>query len=197
MYINILVVFLIFICMIFYTCSIKISLFKRVLGVFIVCYLLTLLNITLFGRQVMQEKHIVLQLFHSYCEIWRQDWDYAGKYIMITTIGNIFIFMPLGIGLMNFKRLHMEKREVILIGFLLSLVIEGTQWYTQLGTFEIDDMFHNTLGCYFGIQIYEVITSWKNKEGYKTIGKEIFPIVCYGLLFMGVCAVPWLEYINR
>ena len=197
MYINILAVFLYFIYMVFCTCSIKSPFFKRMLGIFIMCYLLILLNITLFSRQIMSEKHIVLRLFYSYSEIWKQDWDYAGKYIMLTTIGNVFIFMPLGIGVMNFKRLYMKKRRVIFFAFLFSSFIEGAQLYTQLGTFEVDDLFHNTLGCYFGIQIYEVIKSWKNKEGYKVIWKEMFPVVCYGLFLMSVCVVPWLEYISR
>lgn len=46
----------------------------------------------------------------------------------------------------------------IIIGSLLSTVIEVIQLISHRGLFEFDDIFHNTLGTVIGIGVFVLIT---------------------------------------
>ncbi len=46
----------------------------------------------------------------------------------------------------------------IIIGSLLSTVIEVIQLFFHRGLFEFDDIFHNTLGTVIGIGVFVLIT---------------------------------------
>lgn len=77
---------------------------------------------------------------HSYVEIWKGNWKF-----LLENIGNVVLFIPLGIAL---KWVGMG--DVKKAGFLASLLIETLQLIFALGTFECDDLIHNTLGVVIG-----------------------------------------------
>lgn len=170
---------------------------KKVLCFIFVIYLFSVLNITLFCRQAMTEKKMILQIFCSYFEIYQHKWDYASKYIFITTLGNVFVFMPFGMGLKIMGKESLTTKKIVLLGFIFSLLIEVIQWSTCLGTFEVDDLLHNTLGCLFGVQIYDIAIGLKRRNEYEMILIKLVPILGYGLFVIIICIKPWLEYISR
>ncbi|MCR4796690.1 MULTISPECIES: VanZ family protein [Ruminococcus] len=70
--------------------------------------------------------------------------------LLFDIIGNILLLLPLGIFLPLWIKKIDEVKKVALGGFLVSLLIEITQLITTRGYFEIDDLFHNTLGAVLG-----------------------------------------------
>lgn len=73
---------------------------------------------------------------------------------------NIILFVPVGIVLALFLRLDIKWS--IIIGFILSLGIECCQWIFWLGSFEIDDLIHNTIGSGLGAAIFSRSAIGKN-----------------------------------
>jgi glycopeptide antibiotics resistance protein len=88
------------------------------------------------------------------------------------TLGNIALFLPLGILLpLLFRRFHSLTRVVLLAAFL-SLSIETIQFFSAfVGNFravDIDDVLLNTLGAFVGFAIYRLAGGGgKKAEGSK------------------------------
>ena len=80
------------------------------------------------------------------------------NYFLISFWGNIFIFIP--VGLLVSLIWNIKDKNVILIGFLISLSIELTQLFLKRTT-DIDDLILNTLGVIIGLLISKPI---KNKR---------------------------------
>lgn len=102
-------------------------------------YIAAVLWITLFGRIGNGYRGFLLP-FHSYVEICKGNWKF-----LLENVGNIVLFIPLGVALK-----WCGVRDVKRAGFLTSLLIEVLQFTFALGTFECDDLIHNTLGVAVG-----------------------------------------------
>lgn len=63
------------------------------------------------------------------------------------------LLFPLGIAVPLWIKKADNVKKVALIGAAVSLFIEVTQLITTRGYFEIDDLFHNTLGAVMGALI--------------------------------------------
>jgi lipopolysaccharide/colanic/teichoic acid biosynthesis glycosyltransferase len=68
---------------------------------------------------------------------------------------NILLFIPLGFLLRSIT----DSWKTIVCGFLLSVLIELTQYWFRLGSCELDDVLNNTLGCGLGILLW-MGSSW-------------------------------------
>ena len=80
-------------------------------------------------------------------------------------INNICLFVPLGTGLYRI----FQKKWVLLIPFVFSVLIETTQYITGLGIAEFDDVFGNTLGGWIGVLAsYE----WMTRSFLKNLWKK-------------------------
>jgi glycopeptide antibiotics resistance protein len=103
-------------------------------------------------------------------------------------VGNIVIFIPLGIYLPLFKK---DKRVVdnLIFIFIVSLFVEIIQWLLGIGVSDIDDIILNCLGGWIGILGYKFLLSILRDE--KKVHTAIaipaaivgLPIILY-LLFM-------------
>lgn len=102
-------------------------------------YIAAVLWITLFSRIGGGDRGFLLP-FHSYVEIWKGEWR-----PLLENIGNVVLFIPLGVAL-KWSGVKDVKRA----GFFTSLFIEVLQFTFALGTFECDDLIHNTLGAVIG-----------------------------------------------
>ena len=78
--------------------------------------------------------------FHSYVEILK-----GNRQFLLENIGNVILFIPFGVALQ-----WSGVRDVKKAGLLASLLIEVLQFTFALGTFECDDLIHNTLGAVIG-----------------------------------------------
>ena len=90
--------------------------------------------------------------------------SYAGKFlkeqsVRVGVINNIWLFIPLGTG----RYRWIQKKWVLLIPFVMSVVIETTQYITGLGIAEFDDVFGNTMGGWIGILVAYIIMMWRSE----------------------------------
>ncbi len=89
--------------------------------------------------------------------------SYAGRFlkeqsVRVGVINNIWLFIPLGMGLYRW----FQKKWVLVIPFVMSVVIETTQYITGLGIAEFDDVFGNTMGGWIGILVAYIIMTWRS-----------------------------------
>ena len=86
---------------------------------------------------------------------------------------NVFLFVPLGLSLPYVFGGGTAKRILltILIGFLLSVIVEAIQYFGNLGMAETDDVICNTLGTAIGTCAYLLSLLWRKL--FRKRGKEI------------------------
>lgn len=79
---------------------------------------------------------------------------FQGKWlggIAIDTIGNVALFVPFGIlAYILLVRRSAAVRRTALVGFVVSLTIEISQYIFALGYTDVDDLILNTLGAFLG-----------------------------------------------
>lgn len=164
-------------------------------GIFI-CYLYFLLKILVLSRtsfmELFQNQRIIFRSinfvpFRSIMEYVSGSTDNF-RNAFDNVVGNIVIFIPLGIYLPLMKK---DKRTVINFLFILtvSILVEIIQGVFGIGVSDIDDIILNGLGGLLGILGYKMILSIlrSEKEAFSliTILSAIlgFPVLFY-LLFM-------------
>ena len=112
-------------------------------------YIAVVLWITLLSR-LGDETRLFLFPFHSYVEILKGNWQ-----SLFENICNVVMLVPLGILM---KCIGVEKNKTAaVVGFAVSLLIETLQYTLELGTFEFDDLLHNTMGAVSGFYILKRI----------------------------------------
>ena len=144
--------------------------------IFIVCdivafllYLINVLYITVLDRATLNEQTLRLIPGHSYYLILSTEWDNTGLYLVESIIGNILLFIPLGMFLMQFLRPKYRIWIIPFVAFFASFSIEIIQYQQQTGIFEIDDLLHNVWGAIIGCCIYKAIQQKEWKERLKTL----------------------------
>lgn len=105
-------------------------------------YIAAVLWITLLSRIGNGYRGFLLP-FHSYKLILAGEWR-----PFLENIGNVVLFIPLGVALSVVNK--WDVKRVAGVGLLTSLLIEVLQFTFALGTFECDDLIHNTLGAVIG-----------------------------------------------
>lgn len=126
----------------------------------LLAYVLFLFSSTVFSRAATCEKRYELTPFWSYKAI-----SDGATYLIPENIMNVVVFIPLGLMLVfAFRRINLWK--VILIGLGISMTIEVMQYFLQRGVSELDDVIHNTLGCFMGGTSYMVV-KYKTKKKVK------------------------------
>lgn len=90
-------------------------------------------------------------LFETYREVFI---NLNINYFIINFLGNIIMFMPIGL----FIPLLWEipDKKIIIVGFLFSLFIEVCQLFLNRGT-DVDDLILNTLGTILGLLVYKFL----------------------------------------
>ena len=100
--------------------------------------------------------------------IWQCPWEnIIGKWGIFTSDGtlntdgmlNIVMFVPLTyFGILGFCRQDRLNKEILLniakISFGFSCLIEISQLFLRVGTFQLSDIFQNTLGGFIGAAVY-------------------------------------------
>ncbi|MDQ0193609.1 VanZ family protein [Paenibacillus wynnii] len=165
-------------------------------GVFI-CYILLLIKILFLSRVSILElfdsqrtfvRSINLIPFNSISEYISGSSANLKKFAFGNVVGNILIFIPLGVYLSLFKK---NKRVIInlLFIFIVSLFVEIIQGLLGIGTADIDDIILNGLGGWIGILGYKsLLFILRNEKKVQTVITVLSAIVglpvIYYLLFM-------------
>lgn len=108
----------------------------------------------------------------------------------INVLGNIVIFIPLGIYFSLFSRLSKKTKSILGI-FLFSTIVEAIQFMFKLGIGDIDDVILNFLGGAIGVGIYKILMMiFKDNNKVRNIIAICAP-------FCGILSFAILILINR
>ena len=124
---------------------------KFLLGA-LLAYILILFFFAVLIRDAREVSSVKLDMF----------WGYHNppKYIYRDNILNIASFVPIGLMTgMVFKRYRIIK--ALLVGMLVSLLIEYSQLLWHKGVFDVDDLFNNAVGALTGGLIVALIVKFK------------------------------------
>lgn len=158
-------------------------------------WLVVVLGITLFNRPASFAGWFNFRLFSGYVNSWN-NWSLSEFQLIIF---NMLMFTPLGVLL---PLLHKSMRKVLPV-FLTSLIvcvsIEVLQMLTHRGVFELDDIFHNTLGSMIGYFICEAVSICleRRKLTLKPILRALVIPFAFVLLFCGALAAYQLKELGN
>ena len=85
---------------------------------------------------------------------------------IINLIGNIVVFIPMGIFLPIFFKLPKKFWGMVIITILIILSVETIQFCTYTGTFDVDDIILNLFGVILGFFIWKF---WNRRMGYSNM----------------------------
>ena len=103
--------------------------------------------------------------FSAFLSIWKSNWFGHGQYIFYALVGNLLLFIPLGLSLSFIEKTY----RIFLISLLISLSVETIQFVLSLGTFEVDDIICNCIGGFTGAELGFHILGRK-RGNYAVIG---------------------------
>lgn len=76
------------------------------------------------------------------------------KAVMLNIVGNVAAFVPFGIFLPVFSAQCKRVWRTVLYSFELSFLVEVLQLAFRVGSFDVDDLFLNTMGGLLGCLLY-------------------------------------------
>ena len=123
----------------------KIILSQMISGLLMTVYLGVVFASTVFTRTPDGIWHYELIPFWSWREVL-----IGNTYMLTEIVLNVILFIPIGILIPVLLHRRIRWWQALLIGVLLSAVIEVSQLVTCRGLFEWDDMIHNGVGCMVG-----------------------------------------------
>lgn len=154
-----------------------------ILLVLLIGYLFLVFALTNLNRGANYTDLINVNIFSGYIDAWNS-WSLLAFQLIVF---NVILFIPLGILLPLLNRKCNSLRAVFVIALGFSLFIELFQLTTHSGIFELDDIFHNTLGAVLGYLLFKVFRDLaKNKRvHFKSVMKAAIIPVSFAVLFFG------------
>jgi len=116
-------------------------------------YLYCVLSITLIDRTAGLRRHVFRPMWELRSMLQSGNYTYWSGQIG----GNLIMLFPLGFLLPIISDKFRNIRAAAAAGFMFSLFIEFSQYYTGRGLFESDDIIHNTVGACIGCIMYVLI----------------------------------------
>lgn len=111
----------------------------------------------------MQEYRYNFVLFKEIKRFWEYR-DQLGSYAMFTNLfGNVLIFVPFGFFMPMASR-YRSFFSTLFYSFGLSLGVETFQLITKVGSFDVDDLFLNTIGGIFGYITFIICAAVRRKN---------------------------------
>lgn len=96
---------------------------------------------------------------------WREIVLHHDRFLLQENLLNCILLMPVGILLPVITGHKFRCGTVLVIGFLISVMIETSQLIFMRGLFEWDDMIHNGIGCLLGCAVMNLTIRNKKSEG--------------------------------
>ena len=109
-------------------------------------------------RPGFPERKSIVTPFQAFAAIWSSNWRQHGRYVFRAVVGNIILFIPLGLALPCEKR----SRLIYTIPVIVSITVEILQYAVSIGTFEIDDIICNSIGGLTGCELRKRIAGSGN-----------------------------------
>lgn len=133
---------------------------RWLVGLLLIEYIFVLFCTTILFRETKDVAAFNYELFWSYREIAKGIRDD----LLPQVIMNVAVFVPIGImaGVVTqYRNLRSRWMMVIGLGMALSLSIEVLQFWCGKGFAELDDVFHNSLGCVLGLVVCRSVERWQ------------------------------------
>lgn len=89
--------------------------------------------------------------------------------ILNNTIGNMMIFVPLGILLPILFKKSRSFTKLLTIGAVSIFTIEALQFFLQIGQFDIDDIILNVAGILLGYALFKGLTILSRQTKWKLL----------------------------
>ncbi|WP_160136218.1 VanZ family protein [Chryseobacterium sp. c4a] len=122
---------------------------KKLYKIVIIPYTLFLLYLMFLGMGRFQYEDNLITVEPVFSTIKFIQGAMSWKDIVIIVLGNIVMFIPFGFLGWVFPKLTDLKSLVF--NFIPAItIVEGLQYFTRLGIFEVDDILLNTFGVYLG-----------------------------------------------
>lgn len=134
---------------------------RRVLGcIGLVLSILLIVLFTIHGRAIGSKQELCLIPFATFINANTLPELYRTMYM------NMLLFLPLGLSLPFALPDKFKHKSLITFcaGFVLSVVLEVTQYILSIGKCETDDVLMNTLGVGIGASVYLIISKLKKYE---------------------------------
>lgn len=159
------------------------GIFRNVLRVMLVIYIMGYLYFAFFSRELGSESRVNLVPFQSYVHLFDRSLDSERLSTSFKAIGleatspavgmllNILLCYPLGY-LLPFLFQNLKPKYVILFGCLCSIATEATQCFLKMGWCETDDVIHNTLGTALGVWVWYLQSKRLNKYKSNELSKD-------------------------
>lgn len=101
------------------------------------------------------------------------NWRVLGiKTVLINIPGNILAFMPFGFLLPTLSEKYRRSITMTFLSFVFSSFVELIQYKTRVGSFDVDDIFLNTLGGILGYLTYLISNRISNSLYNKRKAKK-------------------------
>lgn len=110
-----------------------------------------------FGRGTTTEGYRYnLELFLEIKRFYKYREQVGFGSFLINILGNVIAFMPFGYLLPLLNRKYRRFFYVLFNTIIFSLAVEAVQMLTQVGIFDVDDIFLNTIGGVLGYLIFAI-----------------------------------------
>lgn len=162
----------------------EVSIYQFVLFVILVGYLFLVFAMTGLSRADNFSNTLInFNFLSSYLDVW-YSWTLTPLLLLIL---NILMLAPLGFLLPLISKRFDSLKNVLLSAFAFTVFIELFQLITHRGIFELDDLFHNTIGSMIGYFIVKVFLEFKETKKIRrnTIIKAFAIPSIYAILFIG------------
>ncbi len=118
-----------------------------------------------YGRTlVRQEYHYNLELFREIRRFFEYRENLGTLPVLANLAGNVIAFMPFGWLLPQLDQRLDSIVTVILLNIQVSLAVEVLQLLSRTGSFDVDDIFLNTLGGAVGYAFYRLYRQWRKQR---------------------------------
>lgn len=125
-----------------------------------------------FGRSLENRDYAYnLELFKEIKRFYTYREQVGMKAFLLNVVGNVAAFMPCGFFLPIVSRRGRRWYNAILLCFALSLSVETAQLVCRVGSFDVDDLFLNTLGGALGYVINRIVQRIRIRRKRNAKGK--------------------------
>lgn len=148
-------------------------------------YAAFLLRLLLFSRAPGSERSINLIPFASIAEFMSSHSSGAGRVAFANVVGNILIFVPLGVYVSWLPQRAAAWLAMLLVA-LVSVAVEIIQGVFAVGASDIDDVILNCVGGIMGILIFRLLSAFLREQSLVRTGMAVLsllsvPVWCYFL----------------
>lgn len=171
--------------------------YKRIqFALFVIIYFFILYWFTLFRNNIIATSTNSFIPLSSFWQITQVRWFGSGEYLFRAIVGNVILFVPMGIFMFVIQKVKHPFLISGIIGFSISFAIEVLQLKYNLGTFEIDDLITNTWGAVIGCS-FAFLILYRKEMGSKARVVYLIPLFLFVTLISAISLVPICKEIIR